>query len=58
MHTKFWSKNLKSSDHLKDFDVNGNITLECIVGKLGGVVWFGCIWLRIGTSGGLLSRRY
>jgi len=25
-----------------------------IIGKYGGMVWTGCIWLRVGTSGGLL----
>jgi hypothetical protein len=33
---------------------NGKIILEWIVGKLDGEVWTGFIWLRIGTSGGLL----
>jgi len=25
-----------------------------LLGKWGGKVWTGCIWLRIGTSGGLV----
>jgi hypothetical protein len=29
------------------------IILEWILGKQGGKVWTGCIWLRRGTSGGL-----
>jgi hypothetical protein len=33
---------------------NGNIILECILGKKGGKVWTGFIWLRMGISGGLL----
>jgi hypothetical protein len=30
------------------------IILERILGKYIGKVWSGCIWIRIGTSGGLL----
>jgi hypothetical protein len=29
------------------------IVLKWILGKQGGKVWTGCIWLRIGTSGGM-----
>jgi hypothetical protein len=39
---------------LEDPGVDGKITLEWILGKQGGKVWTGCIWLRIGMSGGLL----
>jgi hypothetical protein len=28
------------------------IIFECTLGKYGGKVWTGCIWLRIGTSNG------
>jgi hypothetical protein len=34
--------------------VDGRIILELILGKLGGMVWTGFIWLRIGASGVLL----
>jgi hypothetical protein len=54
MHTKSWSKNLKKRDHWEDLGVDGRITLRWILGKAGGKVWTGCIWLRIETSGGLL----
>jgi hypothetical protein len=30
------------------------LILECITGKYGGNLWTGFMWLRIGTSGGLL----
>jgi hypothetical protein len=30
------------------------IILELILGKYGGEVWTGVMWIRIGTSGGLL----
>jgi hypothetical protein len=53
MLTKFLSENPKRRDHLEDTFVNRKI-LECIFGKLCGKVWTGCIWLRIGASGGPL----
>jgi len=54
MHTKFWSGKLKEGDHSKDLGVGETIILERILGKQDGKLWTGCIWLRIGTSGGLL----
>jgi hypothetical protein len=42
--------NLKGRDHLEDLGVDGRIILEWILGKQGGKVWAGCIWLRIMTS--------
>jgi hypothetical protein len=41
-------------DHSEDLGVDGNLILEWILGTMGGKVWTGLIWLRIGTSGGLL----
>jgi hypothetical protein len=35
-------------------DVGGRIIFEWILERQDGVVWSGLIWLRIGTSGGLL----
>jgi hypothetical protein len=32
--------------------VDRKITLEWILGKLGGKLWTGCNWLRIETKGG------
>jgi hypothetical protein len=55
MYIKFWSENLKGSDHSEDLGVDGKIILEWILGKLGGKMWTGCIWLRIGTSGGMFG---
>jgi len=34
--------------------IDGRIILEWFLGKYGGKVWTGCIWLRIGTSDRLL----
>jgi hypothetical protein len=36
-----------------DLDIEGRKILEWMLGQRGGRVWTGCIWLRIGTSGGL-----
>jgi hypothetical protein len=54
MRTKFWSENLKVRDHSEFLGIDGMVILERILGKYGGNVWNGCIWLRIGTSDGLL----
>jgi hypothetical protein len=32
---------------------DGRIILEWNLGKQGGKVWTGCIWLKIGTNGGI-----
>jgi hypothetical protein len=53
MCTRFWSKNLKGRHHSEDLGVNGS-TLIRILREIGCDVWTGFIWLRIGTSSGLL----
>jgi hypothetical protein len=45
------AENLKGRDQSEDLGVDGKIILEWILGK---EVLKLCIWLRIGTSGGLL----
>jgi hypothetical protein len=52
MHTKFWLENLKGRDHSEDLDVDRK--REWILGKWCGKLWNGCIWLKVGTGGGLL----
>jgi hypothetical protein len=47
----------KERDKYKDLDVGGRIILKFILEKLGGMVWFGFIWLRIGAHGRLLWKR-
>jgi hypothetical protein len=47
-------ENLKGIHHSEDLDIGGKIILEWILGKEGGKVWTGFIWLRIRTSGRLL----
>jgi hypothetical protein len=38
-------------DHSEDRGVDGNTIFEWILGKYGGKLT-GCIWFKIGTSGG------
>jgi hypothetical protein len=52
MHTIFLLEYLNGRDHLEDLGVDRKTTLERILGKYGGKVWTGCIWLMIGTTGG------
>jgi hypothetical protein len=54
MDTVFWFEILKGRDHLEDLGIDGRIIVERILWKFGGKVWTGFIWLRLGTSGGLL----
>jgi hypothetical protein len=51
---KFWSENLKGRDDSEDLDVDGMLILKRLLGKLGGKMWTGFIWLTIETSGGFL----
>ena len=44
----------KERDHLKDTGVDGRIMIQFVLNKLYGRTWTGLLWLRIGTSGGLL----
>jgi hypothetical protein len=43
--------------HSEDLDMDGKIILEWILGKYGGKMRIGWIWLRTGTIGGLLWTR-
>jgi hypothetical protein len=45
-------QNLKGRVHSEDLGVDGKIMLEWLLRN--GRAWTGCIWLRIGTSGGFL----
>jgi hypothetical protein len=56
MPTKLWSKNLKERDHLEERR-RWEDNIRWILEKQDGKVWSGYIWLRIGTSGGLLRTQ-
>jgi len=46
-------ENLKGRDHLEDQSIDGKMILERVLGKEGGKLWNGCMWLRIENSGGM-----
>jgi hypothetical protein len=46
--------NLKGRDHSKNLGADGRIILDWIFEKEVEKLCTGCIWLGIGTSGGLL----
>jgi hypothetical protein len=50
MHIGYWWEIQKERDHWEDQDVGGWTKIDL----KDGMVWIGSIWLRIGTSGGLL----
>jgi hypothetical protein len=52
MHTELQLENSKGRDHSEDLGTDGMIIFKWILGKYGGKVWTGCIWLRLGTSTG------
>jgi hypothetical protein len=54
MHKIFWLENMKGRDNSENLNVDGSLILEWILGKQGGKVGSECIWIRTGTSGGLL----
>jgi hypothetical protein len=52
MDTVFWLKNQKGRGHSEEPGVDGKILLELFIGKKGGKLWNGFIWLRLWTGGG------
>jgi hypothetical protein len=59
MNIGFWYKTRKGRGGKEDLDIDGRIILKWIL-KLeewNEVVWIGVIWLRIGSSGGLLRTQ-
>jgi hypothetical protein len=50
----FQSEKLKGKDNFEDSVADGRIILEWHSGKEDVMLWTGCIWLRIGTSSGIL----
>jgi hypothetical protein len=49
----YWWESQKERDHWEDRDIAGWTILKCTLERYG-MIWIGLIWLRIGTSGGLL----
>jgi hypothetical protein len=47
----------EGKNHQEDRDLDGWLILKWILERYAGVVWTGLICLRIGTSGGIMSRR-
>jgi hypothetical protein len=54
MRNGFWWESQKEKHHQRNLDIGGRIILKQILEIRDGVVWTGFIWLRIGTTGGLL----
>jgi hypothetical protein len=54
MHIGYWWGSQKERDHQDDADIGGSEILKWILETYDGVVWTRLIWLRIGTSAGLL----
>jgi hypothetical protein len=50
----YWWENQKETDNWEGQDIGGWITLKWILEREDGLAWTGLIWLRIGTTGGLL----
>jgi hypothetical protein len=57
MHIGYWWEIQKERDHWEDQDVGGWTILKWMLERYDGMVGIGLIWLRIGTSGGLLRTR-
>jgi hypothetical protein len=54
MHIGYWWEIQKDREHREDQDVGGWTIVKWMLERYDGMVWIGSIWLRIGTSGGLL----
>jgi hypothetical protein len=54
MLIEHWWESQKERDHWEDQGVGGWTILKWILEREDGMVWIRLIWLRIGTSGGLL----
>jgi hypothetical protein len=53
LHTRCSWRNLRERDHLEDLCIHDKIILKWLFKKydVGGGVWPGFIWLRIGKDG-------
>lgn len=51
--TKLWLGSMNGKEHSEDLGIDG-MTIKNILWKYVVSVWYGFVWLRIETSGGLL----
>jgi hypothetical protein len=54
---KILARNLKGRDHPEDVGAYGRKILEWILGKWGGKVWTGFMWIRKGASSRVLGTQ-
>jgi hypothetical protein len=54
MHVGFWWESQKERNYQQDLDVRGRIILKLVLEKWDELIWTGLIWVRVGSSGGLL----
>jgi hypothetical protein len=54
MHIGFWWGSQTERNLWEDQDVGGCVILKLILERQDGVLLIGLIWLRTGTSGGLV----
>jgi hypothetical protein len=54
MHIGYSWEIQNERDHWEDQDIGGKTILKWVLEGYDGMVWIGLIWLRIGTSAGLL----
>ena len=52
MHTGFWWGEQRERDHFEDLGVDGNITLKCIIKKVG---WGGIDWIDLAQEKGQMA---
>jgi hypothetical protein len=56
-NTGFWCEDLKEREHLEEPSIGGIIMVTWVIKKYNGRAFNGLIWLKMGTSSGLLSTR-
>jgi hypothetical protein len=54
MDIGYWRDHQKERDRWEDQDVSRRTIIKWILEREDAMIWTGLIWLKIGTSGGLL----